>query len=122
MSILTALNNQLLHDRHMSALHFDFEKKEIEIVIEILEDLSGGFIAELVTLHFTGVSGLVLGEITQGGEPEIYSADFIELSAALYKASFMTLLGKSMPSWEFSFEFTDASISRHAEFAQHWVP
>ena len=107
MNGIAALAGLELHDTTIDVLRLDFDRKEIEITV--LED---GDPEKPIVLHFTGISALALGEMIEGEEPEIYSVDFTRLPSGLYKASFMTLLGFSRPSWEFSFEFADGSARR----------
>lgn len=119
VNVIAPLKALELHDMGMTALNFHFEKKEIEIVVEIMEEVqtAEGNLQEVektIILHFTGVAGLRMGEMTEGNifsyEAEIYSGDFTELQPGLYKAEFTMLLGISAPDWQFSFQFTDASV------------
>ena len=96
-----------LHDTTIQALHIDFVGKRIEIEIIPLDDEESG---KLIVLHFTGISALALGEMINGEDPELYSAEFSPLASGLYRGVFVTLLGASLPSWEFSFEFAGVSV------------
>lgn len=119
MNTLAALKALELHDAGIISLNFHFEKEEIEIGVEMMEQVetAEGNVQEVekrIVLHFTGVAGLRMGEIREGNmfsyEAEIYSGDFTELRPGLYKAGFTILLGSGMPSWQFSFEFTEAGM------------
>lgn len=125
MTPLAAFTGLELHDSTLTSLHFNFEKKEIEIEVELFDNPPEGVEVEpdyytdpshviIIRLHFAGVSNLRLGEITEvgsEGDMEIYRTDFVELSTGLYKATFLILLGFSMSSWTFSFEFTGGSVN-----------